>query len=147
MEVGGCRAVEELKLIDTRVWKKCNQNKYFKLTPSSVRCIFDVMYMHFWYAMQRHFGGASLVRLLLCNASLVQCLLDPRGIFGQIWILGARQTSSAQCCHYKKVSFGCPRLMGIKSLADALKKCKILSSWDCPEAIYDTTHKNVSRGY
>ena len=63
-------------------------------------------------------------------------------IWGQIWILVARQTPSVQCCHYKKVSFGCPH-MEIKSLADANKFistflrqfCPILGPWGCPEVM------------
>ena len=84
------------------------------------------------------FDGASLVRLLLFNASLVHCFLDPRGIFGQIWIQGARQTSSAQCCHYKKVSFGRHQLMGMKSLVNTPQKMK--KKIELLGAPYDVIH-------
>ena len=92
---------------------------------SLVSCIFGVMLSCSDASLAGFiFGGASLVRLLLYNASLVHCFLDPRGILGQIWILGARQMSSAPCCHYKKVSFGRHHLMGMKSLANAPQKMK-----------------------
>ena len=102
---------------------------------SLVSCIFGVMLSCSDASLAGFiFGGASLVRLLLFNASLVHCFLDPRGIFGQIWIQGARQTSSAQCCHYKKVSFGRHHLMGMKSLANAPQKMK--KNWSLGSSIW-----------
>ena len=56
-------------------------------TVSSVRCIFGVMYMHFWYAMHRHLwwclvGAITIVQRIFgtlflglgCNTFLVLCL-------------------------------------------------------------------------
>ena len=39
-------------------------------TVSSVRCIFGVMYMHFWYAMHRHLWWC-----LVGAITIVQCIL------------------------------------------------------------------------
>ena len=58
-------------------------------------------------------------------------------IWGQIWILVARQTPSVQCCHYKKVSFGRHHLMGMKSLANAPQKMKKIDLLGAP---YDVIH-------
>ena len=40
-------------------------------TVSSVRCIFGVMYMHFWYAMHRHLWWC-----LIGAITIVQCIFD-----------------------------------------------------------------------
>ena len=40
-------------------------------TVSSVRCIFGVMYMHFWYAMHRHLWWC-----LVGAITIVQCIKD-----------------------------------------------------------------------
>ena len=44
-------------------------------TVSSVRCIFGVMYMHFWYAMHRHLWWC-----LVSAITIVQC------IFGAVFL-------------------------------------------------------------
>ena len=56
-------------------------------TVSSVHCIFGVMYMHF--VCVGIFDGASLVRLLLCNASLVHCFLVLGAIYFWCCVFGA----------------------------------------------------------
>ena len=55
---------------------------------SSVRCIFGVI-CTFGMLCIGIFGGASLVRLLLCNASLVHCSLVLGAIFFWCCIFGA----------------------------------------------------------
>ena len=72
---------------------------------------------------------------IYCNISLMHCIFGALHHWCYVftllvcyaltslvcWIVGALV---AQCCHYKKVSFGCPHLMGIKSLGNASKNAK-----------------------